>query len=68
MDNFIEGTKIDLKSTYKHMVGEYKEINEDNIGYVYDYIEELHMLFLQYNNFKQALDRGDICSYCKNSS
>ena len=67
MSNFIKGTEIDLKDTYRNMIKFYKEMNDDNIEYIYDYIEELHMLFLQYNNFKQALDKGDICSYCKNS-
>lgn len=67
MHNFIEGTKIDIKDTYKDMIDKYKEVNDNNIDYIYDYIEELHMLFLQYNNFKQALKRGDICSYCKDN-
>ena len=34
MNNFIEGTKIDIKDTYKNMVDKYKEINDDNIEYI----------------------------------
>lgn len=68
MKNFITGTRIDLEETYKDMIKFCKEMNDNNIDYIYDCIEELHMLFLQYNNFRQALNKGDICSYCKNSS
>lgn len=62
MSNFIKGTEIDLKDTYKGLVSKYTEINNENIDYIYDYIEELHMLFLQYNSFKEALDKESRCA------
>ena len=66
MSNFIAGTKIDIKDTYKSMVDKYKEVNDDDdIEYIWDYIEELHMLLLQYNNVKNNLDKGNIACWTK---
>jgi len=60
MDNFVKGTKEDIKDTYKLLVNDYKEVNDNNIDYIYDYVEQLHMLLLQYRNVKESLDNNDV--------
>lgn len=65
MDNFIRGTKLDMKETYNELVRQYKEMNEDNIDHICDCIEELHMLYLQYNNVKKNLEEGNVACWTK---
>jgi len=63
MDNFVKGTKEDIKDTYKLLVNDYKEVNDNNIDYIYDYVEQLHMLLLQYRNVKESLDNNDVACW-----
>ena len=59
MKNFLEGTRNDIEKTYSDMVKEYEVVTKDNFSELWEKVQEVHMLMLQYTNVKSALEAGE---------